>query len=58
MKKTDPSVVYEPVREFIEKHKGQRLILDWGHRAIIGDGRSNTIILTADGKAVCHECGY
>jgi len=53
-----PLETYEPIQEFIARHKRKRFLLDWGHRAIIGDGRSNTIILTADGKAVCHQCGY
>gem|GEM_PF-935971 len=49
---------YEPVANFMARNKGLRLLLDCGHRAIIGDSRSNTIIMYANGQAVCHNCGY
>jgi hypothetical protein len=62
MKKHREKVVHSevrpPIRDFIKEHKGGRFILDGGHLAIIGDGRSSTIIITASGEAICLECGY
>ena len=52
------SEVRQPIQEFIREHKGRRFVLDCCHLATIGDGRSNTIIITASGEAVCHSCGY
>ncbi|MGD0399395.1 MAG: hypothetical protein ABSC04_10825 [Syntrophobacteraceae bacterium] len=57
-KQRDKSVTREPIQNLLLEHKGRRFVLDCGHRAILGDGRSNTIIVYAGGKAVCHQCGY
>jgi len=49
---------HEPIRGFISTNKGRRFLLDCGHKATIGDGRSNTIIIYSTGKTCCHKCGY
>ena len=57
-KKSTVTKEYRPISEFIAEHKGRRFILDCGHKAILGDGRSNTIIIHANGQTECHNCGY
>lgn len=49
---------YQPIAQLLATIKGRRFVLDCGHKAIIGDQRSNTIIITNTGKTLCHNCGY
>ena len=52
-----PPPGYRPISEFIEAHRGEKYILDCGHRWIVGHHWSNTAIFSGD-RAVCHGCGY
>jgi|PlaIllAssembly_1097288.scaffolds.fasta_scaffold1957473_3 hypothetical protein len=53
-----PHVPAEKAEDFIARNKGVKLKLSCGHTRIIGDRRSDTIIIYASGRAVCHNCGY
>ncbi|MCE5335126.1 MAG: hypothetical protein LLG06_11145 [Desulfobacteraceae bacterium] len=57
-KKAAPKKRRESIRKFLSEQRGRRFVLDCGHKAIIGDGRSNTIVIFPDGTAKCHNCTY
>ena len=54
--------IYIPTCAEIEAPKEGDLAPDcfgnWRRVTKVYANRSNTVIFTADGKAVCHQCGY
>ncbi|MGA3118400.1 MAG: hypothetical protein ABSF90_28735 [Syntrophobacteraceae bacterium] len=54
--------IYIPTCAEIEAPKEGELAPDcfghWRRITKMYANRSNTVIFTADGKAVCHQCGY